>query len=78
MVLLNLIIRKQIAEQILKGVSINRICSQLQLGKSTVYFYYKKKLMGKNIDVNITFSEIEDEIVGVFSGDGSQYVEPKS
>lgn len=56
------------------GVSINKISSSLNLAKSTIYHHYKK-IKGKKYKepmYKIEFSEDEGEIVGIFTGDGSQ------
>lgn len=75
MVLLSLELKQKVVEQILAGSSINKICREFKLGKSTVYYYYKKILGKKYIEAEFTLSnsEIEGEINGIFAGDGSQY-----
>ena len=72
-------IKKEMIGQISKGVSINIISKSLNLGKSTIYHYYKK-IKGKKYkepEFKVSFSEKEGEITGIFAGDGSQYFEPK-
>lgn len=75
MVLLKSQVKKRMSSLILAGTSINNISKELSLGKSTIYYYYKK-LKGRKYSIpsyNIDFSEIEGEIVGIFTGDGSLY-----
>lgn len=62
------------------GVSINKIAASTGLGKSTIYYYYKKIKGKKYREPQFTSmaSEIEGEIVGIFAGDGSQYYDRSS
>ncbi len=80
MALLNIKVKEEMIKQIEEGTSINKISKSLNLGKSTIYYYYRqikgKKYVEPTFDIN--FSEIEGEIVGIFAGDGSQYFEPKA
>lgn len=60
---------------ILQNVSLNKISKLVNRKKSTLYHYYKqikgKKFQEPEFDIN--FSELEGEIVGIFTGDGSQF-----
>lgn len=72
---LNARIKSIVISSIKNKDSINKICSKTGLAKSTVYYYYKK-INGKKYkspNCSITFSDYGGEIVGIFSGDGSQY-----
>lgn len=72
-------LRDEICSRIRKDVSINKISKELNLGKSTIYYYYKK-IKGKKF-VEPKFkpknSRLEGEINGIFAGDGSQYYDKK-
>lgn len=72
-------IKQELISQILKGKSINFISRSLGLGKSTIYYHYKKTRGKKYLPPRFTkgTTEREGEIVGIFTGDGSQYFEPK-
>ncbi len=72
--------KEKMKELILKGESINKISKELGIGKSTIYYTYKK-LKGKRYilpSFDRTASGIEGEIVGIFAGDGSQYLHKKT
>lgn len=79
-ILLNLMyfsdqLRTEICNRIRNGVSINKISKELNLGKSTIYYYYKK-IKGKKFvepEFKLKNSRLEGEINGIFAGDGSQY-----
>lgn len=75
MVLLKSQIKGRMYELILAGSSINSISKKLNLGKSTIYYHYKKLKGRKYIlpSFKIKYSETEGEIVGIFTGDGSVY-----
>ena len=75
MVLLKAEVKEEIMKELRKGTSINKISKLLSLGKSTIYYYYKKINGKKYVPpyVQPNFSEKEGEIVGIFAGDGSQY-----
>lgn len=79
MALLSSKIKDEISNRIKNGISINNISKDLNLGKSTIYYYYKK-INGKKF-VELQFipknSETEGEINGIFAGDGSQYYAAK-
>jgi hypothetical protein len=66
--------REQIIREIKKGISIPKICKKLQIGKSTVYYHYKK-LKGKKYPKTIipTNQRILGEFIGIFAGDGNRY-----
>ncbi len=72
-------LRREICDRIRKGVSINKISKELNLGKSTIYYYYKK-IKGKKFvepKFKLKNSRLEGEINGIFAGDGSQYYDAK-
>ncbi|MBI4144751.1 hypothetical protein HY493_00930 [Candidatus Woesearchaeota archaeon] len=71
--------KQELLQQITNGNSINAIARSLHLGKSTIYYHYKKIRGRKNKppQFNPQASEAEGEICGIFAGDGSQYFEPK-
>ncbi len=72
-------LRNEICDRIKKGVSINKISKELNLGKSTIYYYYKK-IKGKKFvepEFRLRNSRLEGEINGIFAGDGSQYYDAK-
>ena len=75
MVLLKAEVKEEIMKELRKGTSINKISKLLSLGKSTIYYYYKKINGKKYIPpyVQPNYLEKEGEIVGIFAGDGSQY-----
>jgi hypothetical protein len=72
-------LRNKVCNKIRNGVSINKISKELCLGKSTIYYYYKK-IKGKKF-VEPEFkpgnSRLEGEVNGIFAGDGSQYYDKK-
>lgn len=54
------------------GKTFNEAVRKLNLSKSTLYYHYKK-IYGKKIinpDFNISGSEVEGEIIGIFAADG--------
>ncbi len=57
------------------GYSLKRISSFLGFGKTTIYYYYRKIKSRKYKEpiYKINYSRREGEIVGIFTGDGSQY-----
>lgn len=72
---LNEAVIASIAYRIKKGESLNSISKTLNVGKSTLYYYYKK-IKGKRYQepkYAIRLSEKEGEILGIFVGDGSQH-----
>lgn len=72
-------LKEELIKQIMTGTSINKISKLLGLGKSTIYYYYKK-IKGKKFkepQFTVNASEIEGEIVGIFAGDGSQFYAQK-
>lgn len=80
MTLLRPELKGEIIKQIKKGTSINKISIMCGVGKSTIYYYYKK-IKGKKYkepQFTLSASEIEGEIVGIFAGDGSQFYYPVS
>lgn len=72
-------LRNEIRDKIKNGISINNISKELSLGKSTIYYYYKK-IKGKKFiepEFKLRNSRLEGEINGIFAGDGSQYYDAK-
>ena len=67
--------KESLIKEIKNGISINKISRKLNLANSTIYYHYKKIKGKKSKDSNfiINFSENEGEIVGIFTGDGSQH-----
>lgn len=63
-----------------KGNSINEISKITGLGKSTIYFHYRKIKGKKTKVIKFHFSEDEEigEFIGIFAGDGSFYKRPKT
>ncbi len=73
-------LKQEIELEIAEGTSLNAISNSYSIGKSTLYYYYKK-IKGKKFVspcVLPRLSEEAGEIVGTFAGDGSQYFEPKN
>lgn len=71
------VVNEPILKMIHEGVSLSKISEATGLYKSTLYYHYKK-LKGKKYkepQYEVTFSEVEGEIVGIFTGDGSQHYE---
>lgn len=68
-------IREEIIKEINDGTSINKISKKLNISKSTIHNYYRKIKGKKYKDSSfiVNFSENEGEIVGIFTGDGSQH-----
>lgn len=72
-------LRNKISDKVRAGISINHISKELSLGKSTIYYYYKK-IKGKKFiepEFKLKNSRLEGEINGIFAGDGSQYYDAK-
>lgn len=70
-------LKNQLIIMLKKGHSINSISQELGLGKSTIYYHYNK-INGrkyKKLNLKPGYSFTEGEIVGIFAGDGSQYVQ---
>lgn len=77
--LLSTELRNKICSRIRKDISINKISKEFHLGKSTIYYYYKK-IKGKRFvepEFKLRNSKLEGEINGIFAGDGSQYYDAK-
>ncbi len=77
--LLSTELRNKICSRIRKDISINKISKELNLGKSTIYYYYKK-IKGKKFvepEFKLGNSRLEGEINGIFAGDGSQYYDAR-
>ena len=70
---------KEIISLIKKGKSLNSIVKLTGKNKTTVYYYFRKIKGRKYIPINLNpgYSEKEGEIVGIFTGDGSQYFDSK-
>ena len=77
--LLPLKIKEKMIKEISSGTSINNISKKLNLGKSTIYYYYKK-LKGKKYQESKFKSDLsrdEGEILGIIIGDGTIFHEKK-
>ncbi len=74
------VINDDILSMIKKGISLNKISQKTGLGKSTLYFHYKKLKGKKTIPIIFNFpSENElGEFFGIFAGDGSFCKRPKN
>lgn len=64
--------KEKIIALLKQGISINKISKQLGIGKSTIYYHYKKINGKKNKPVTFHFSNQEElgEFIGIFAGDG--------
>ncbi len=72
------VINEKILQMIKKGVSLNKISKITGLGKSTLYFHYKK-INGRKIPlIKINFLKKDElgEFLGIFSGDGCFSMRP--
>jgi hypothetical protein len=71
------IITKEAIDLIREGESLNKISKSTGIGKSTLYFHYKKIKGKKTIPIKIDFSNEEKtgEFIGMFAGDGGFYLE---
>lgn len=68
--------KKKIIKKMYKeGYSLEKISKKLNLGKSTVFYWYRKYKGPtiKKIEINETLEESIGEIVGAFAGDGNYY-----
>ncbi|MBI2581314.1 hypothetical protein HYV85_05940 [Candidatus Woesearchaeota archaeon] len=73
-------LQQEIELEIAEGTSLNAISNSYNIGKSTLYYYYKKIKGKKFVPPNVTpvLSEETGEILGIFAGDGSQYFEARN
>lgn len=74
------VVNEAILSMIKKGDSLNKINKKTGIGKSTLYFHYKK-LNGKKISIikfNFPNENELGEFMGIFAGDGSFCKRPKS
>ena len=71
---------QEIELELSDGTSLNTISKEYNIGKSTLYYYYKKIKGKKFVSPYVLprLSEEAGEVVGIFAGDGSQYFEPKN
>jgi len=70
--------RKKIINLIRLGVSIPKISKQLNVGKSTIYYHFKKINGKRFIPVKIPKDKkVLGEFLGVFAGDGSFFHDTK-
>ena len=61
------------------GMSLNYISRELGIGKTTVYYYFRK-MKGKTLKSPVIKFDSDrelGEVVGIFTGDGSQSFDPK-
>ena len=71
--------KAKMLDMIKNGYSLNKISNATGLGKTTIY-YYSRKINGKKYfepEFKLEYSELEGEIAGIFTGDGSQYHDSK-
>ena len=68
-------VKEEMVKSLQRGKSLNTISKEFGIGKSTIYYYYKKMYGKKFIEPVFSphNSELEGEINGIFAGDGSQY-----
>lgn len=69
------VVDTNIINLIKNGLSINKIIDKTGLGKSTIYYHYKKIRGRKTKKVEFKFKNNEElgEFLGIFAGDGSFY-----
>jgi len=62
-----------------EGMSLNQISNNVNVSKTTVYYHFKKIRGLTNIKPKFNFNDdtLLGEVVGIFTGDGSFYFEPK-
>ncbi len=64
--------KNQIIDLLHQGQSINKISKRLNIGKSTIYYHYKKINGKKNKPISFHFENNNElgEFLGIFAGDG--------
>lgn len=74
-----MIVTKEVIDLIREGKSLNNINKSTGIGKSTLYFHYKKIKGKKTIPIRINLSNQDSlgEFIGMFAGDGNFYFEKK-
>lgn len=74
------VITEEAISMIRRGISLNKINKATGLGKSTLYFHYKKLKGKKTIPIKFNFSNETEigEFMGIFAGDGSFYKQIKT
>ena len=72
-------LRTELIDLLCNGVSIKKVSRSTRIAKSTIYYHYRKLYGKKYQEPEFTpgASELEGEIVGIFTGDGSQYHDRK-
>lgn len=63
---------QEIRDKTTNGESLNKISEELGIGKTTVYYYFRK-IKGKTIKpISLNFNSLDEmgEILGIFAGDG--------
>ena len=72
-----MIVTKEVINLINKGESLNKINKLTGIGKSTLYFHYKKIKGKKTIPIQINMADQDKlgEFIGMFAGDGGFYFE---
>jgi len=69
----------RIYELIKIGKSLNNISKELDIKKSTVYYYYRKKFPKRYNPIKIVHNDrLVGEFMGAFSGDGNFYFDKKA
>ncbi|MDO8538381.1 MAG: LAGLIDADG family homing endonuclease [archaeon] len=72
--------KSNLLAMIKNGDSLNTISQTLGISKTTIYYYSRKIKGGRTYiepEFETNYSEVEGEVVGIFSGDGSQHYEKK-
>lgn len=74
-----MIVKNEVLDMIRRGISLNKIKESTGIGKSTLYYHYKKIKGKKFIDVKIKESNLDKlgEFLGIFTGDGGFYFDKK-
>ena len=63
-----------------RGISKHKIAKLMNISRRTVIYHsnHKGKYYSPIKKIPVQYSEQGGEVVGIFTGDGSQYFEPKS
>ncbi len=77
---LNELLAQEIELEIAEGTSLNKISQAYNIAKSTLYYYYKRINGKKTKQVTICFKSSSEigEFLGIFSGDGSFFMDKKA
>jgi intein/homing endonuclease len=70
-------LKKTVLKCLKQNKSLNQISRELNLNKTTVYYWYKK--LGKSkitkINIDIGNNQLIGEFIGIFAGDGGYYLD---